>query len=409
MQRTFVVIALALTLTCAFAGYSTQNYVKAPVQVVQDGDTNFTNMSAGVSLASVTIGDIYIIGQNYTINKDNSSNGNWAIWLRKLDTKALTGGANSSYTFTQPQSTFYYNNYAVALTGDNDTGIPQLRVYQQPLTGGAAIGRLTPTTNTNASWVPNFAGGAMIGKTFYIFYLAANQKINITSFTVGGAVGTTEYTLTTAYTAGLTVAWGEALSSSQVFAAWIESDVLKDAVIDLSKGTFTPTTVGAFDKAYGCAAYATDKKWYGELCQKTNATEGTVNYYIRTNTTALVSLFNGFTNTTTLSGTYAYGPYLALFYLDTTTANSKAYSYEIWNLDTLTTFKAKTPFLTIDGNSTFSNFRVPAGGIYTLVYNNRQQTNATLTGISVGLLLGSSYLTSVLGFILTIIAGLLLF
>jgi len=410
MQRTFVAIALALTLTCAFAAYTPQNFVKAPQQVVDNSDTNFTNMTGGIGLASVTIGDIYIIGQNYTVNKDNSSNGNWAIWLRKLDAKSLTSGANTSYTFTQPQSTFYYNNYAVAITGDNDTGIPQLRVYQQPLTGGAALGRLTPTTNTNASWFPLPAGAAMIGKNVYMFYVAANQKINVTSFTIGGTVGTNEFTLTTAYTAGLTVAWGEALSTSQVFAAWIETETLKDAVIDLSKGTFTPSTVGAYDKAYACSAYATDKKYYGELCSKTNFTEGTVNYYIRTNTTSLVSFFNGFTNTSTLAGAYAYGPYLATFWLDTvTTEKSKVYTYEIWNLETLTTFKAKTTWLTIDVNSTWTNFRVPAGGIYTLLWNNRLESNGTLSNIQVGLLLGSSYLTSVLGFILTIIAGLLLF
>jgi len=306
----------------------------------------------------------------------------------------------------------YSNNFAISFAGDNETGVPLLRVYQQPLTGGAAIPRLVLSSNGNASHSPALVASFLVAKTYYIFYTAAENKINVTNFVIGGsAVGTNEFTLTSNYSSGLSVASGEAVGSNQVIATWVESDVLKESKVDVVKGTVAnATNVGAFDKSYACRAYSTDKKWFGELCSQTDATAGTVNYFVRTNTTSLASLVNYTTNTSTLSAVYPYGQYLALFFVNSVVVTpSVSHSYELWNLDTLTVFKNRTQFLIIDSTSTSSNYRIPSGGLYTIVYNNRQEANGTVTGVSVGLLLGSSYLASVFGFLLTIIAGLFLF
>ena len=408
MQKSFIAIALALTLSCAVATYTTNNYVKAPQEVVANADTNFTNMSS-LAVASVTIGDVYLLSQNVTANTGNTSASNWAVWYKKLDAKTLTSNTNASATFTAPLVTFFYNNYAFSINGDNDTNTPQLRAYQTPLNGGAALPRFTFTTNTNQSFFPQIASFAVVGKTVYAFFLAAEQKVNFTSIEIGTSKVGTEYTLTSAYTGSLQVVWGEALSTSQLFATWMETDALKESVVDVSKGTVAPVAVGAFDKTYACSAYVTDKKYYGEICTKVGENQ-TLQYYIRTNTTSLVPLGNQtFTNTSTLASVFPYGPYLAVIVTDVTAAPSVSYKYQIWNLDTLTLFKETTQFLTIDSNSTVSFFRVPQGGLYTLLFDNRQQSNETLTNVKVGLLLGSSSLASVLGFLLTIVAGLLLF
>ncbi len=52
MQKFFIAIVLALTFASAFAAYTTANYEIAPVSVVQDSDTNFTNTNV-LSLASL--------------------------------------------------------------------------------------------------------------------------------------------------------------------------------------------------------------------------------------------------------------------------------------------------------------------------------------------------------------------
>jgi len=63
MQKSFFAIALAITLTSAFAAYTASNYVTAPVSVAADSDTNFTNQSS-LSLASITSGDVYLVSEN---------------------------------------------------------------------------------------------------------------------------------------------------------------------------------------------------------------------------------------------------------------------------------------------------------------------------------------------------------
>jgi len=367
-------------------------------------------------LASVTSGNVYLVGSNYIVNATNSSAGNLTVWLRQLDAKSLSAGANTTFNVTQPNSPTYVNNYAISIPlADNDTGVPTLRVYQQPLTAnGAPVARLNLSSNQAASFTPLVLATQVVGKTVYVFYLASATRVNFTSFTVGGNTLGKEYNLTDAYNAShaLSVTWGEALGSSQVIATWVEGGVVKDATVDLSKGTSNAQTVNNTDVTYVCRAYATDKKWVGEFCsQAVNATA--VNYFVRTNSTNLIQLggVNGTKNysTSTLFNVYPYGPYLAVVYQDiTTTPGSTIYGYELWNLDTITTFKSLTNYVSVDSGSYSSHFRVPSGGLYTLLYNNRVG-NGTLTSVSVGLVLGSSYLASVLGFLLTIIAGLFLF
>ena len=414
MRSSFVAIALALTLTSVLATYTTNNYVKAPVVVVQEGDLNFTNKTS-LSLASITVGDLHLVSMLYSKNSGNSSASNWNLWWRKLDAKTFAStGDNFTAQFTAPPSIFYYNNYAIGVNGDNDTNTPQLRAYQVPLTGGATLPRLQITSNTNQSFTPKSLTFATIGKTAYIFYKVSDQKVNVTSFQIGSSTLGMEFTFSTTFDKAktLSVVWGESLGNSQLFAAWEEDDILKETLIDVSKGTVpTPTVVNAFNKDYDCSAYATDKKWYGELCSFTNGSAGTINYYVRTNTTSLALLAQYSKNTSALVNTFPYGPHLAMVFLDSVSSSSQSsqsYSYEIWNLETLTPFKNRTQFLTINSHSSFSFYRVPAGGLYTLLWDKKDD-DKQFTNVQVGLLLGSSYLSSVLGFLLTIIASLFLF
>ena len=154
MRSSFVAIALALTLTSVLATYTTNNYVKAPVAVVQDDDLNFTNKTS-LSLASITVGDLHLLSILHSKNSGNSSASNWNLWWKKLDAKTFTSsGDNFTAQFTNPQEVIFYNNYAIGLDIDNDTGIPQVRAYQVPLTGGAALPRLQITSNNNQSFTP---------------------------------------------------------------------------------------------------------------------------------------------------------------------------------------------------------------------------------------------------------------
>ena len=204
----------------------------------------------------------------------------------------------------------------------------------------------------------------------------------------------------------MSAVWGESLNTNQLLASWVEHDILKEALIDVKKGTFTPTDVGAYNKFYSCSAYAADKKWCGELCSYNNNSAKAYDYYVRTNTTSLVQLVQ-YPRNLSLYTTFPYGPHLAIVFQESL-ESSQSYSYEIWNLETLALFKTRTQFLTIDTNSSFGLFRVDAGGHYTLLWDNNN-ANKKFTNVQVGLLLGSSYLSSVLGFLLTIIASLLLF
>mgnify|MGYP000882911427 CR=1 FL=1 len=417
MRSSFVAIALALTLTSVLATYTTNNYVKAPVVVVQDDDLNFTNKTS-LSLASITVGDLHLLSILHSKNSGNSSASNWNLWWKKLDAKTFTSsGDNFTAQFTNPQEVIFYNNYAIGLDIDNDTGIPQVRAYQVPLTGGAALPRLQITSNNNQSFTPKSFTFATIGKTAYIFYMATYQTVNVTSFQIGSSTLGREFTFTDSTTfqraKNLSVVWGESLGNNHLFATWERDDNLWEYLIDVSNGAVrTPVFVNSYNKDYDCSIYATDKKWYGELCSSTDKSNGTINYYVRrTDMNFLVLLAQYSKNTSALVNTFPYGPHLVMVFLDSVSSSSQSsqsYSYEIWNLETRTLFKTRTQFLTIDSNSSFSFYSVPAGGLYTLLWDNNN-ADKKFTNVKVGLLLGSSYLSSVLGFLLTIIASLLLF
>ncbi len=62
MQKSFIAIALALTLTSAFAYYTASNYEIAPVLVVTDGETGFTKMNI-LTLASLTPGSLHLLSE----------------------------------------------------------------------------------------------------------------------------------------------------------------------------------------------------------------------------------------------------------------------------------------------------------------------------------------------------------
>jgi hypothetical protein len=327
----FVAIVLALTLSCAFATITPNNYVKAPVSVCQDSENNFTNMTSLI-LASITPGNLFLVSQSNFTSTGNTSATNWNIWYRQLDAKTLSSGANNTASFQNTWYVSYYNNYVYSLATDNDTGIPSLRVYQASLTGGASLPRLTLSSNTNSSFQPFSVGTISISKTVYVFYLAAFNKVNTTSFVVGGSVGSLEFTFSSAYDTPnqqLSLAWGESLGNSLVFAVWIQNGCYISRVVDLSHGNtymegglLSNCISGGYGAVFDqCWAYATDKKWYGALCSTLNSTTGITNYYIGTNITMLVSsLVNYSTNTSSLAGSFQYDPFLALVYLDTVTA-----------------------------------------------------------------------------------------
>jgi hypothetical protein len=429
MQKSFIAIALALTLTSAFAGYTATNYAKLPIQVAADNETNFTSTGL-LTLASITSGNVYLLSGNATLNLNNVTASNWNLWYRQLNAKTLATSQNYNAVVVAPILVFFLNNYVVGLNVDNDTNVYNLRAYQIPLTGGTGPGRVTLSSNnnTNPTILPvgTTVGTAQIGNTVYVAYYAANNTANITSFVVGGTTVGTTFTLSTTFDtpASLSLAWGEALGSGQLFATWKEANVLKDAIINVSKGTVSaPTAVPGYTNTTQtiCSAFATDSKLYGEFCTgpTTNPTGNTL-FWVRTYGTGnntLVQIANYTTNTSGFIGFVPYGPYIAVFFLDTTATAGVNYVYEIWALDTLNTtiLKPRTQYLNINSNnSTQVTFRVPSGGYYTLLYNNAPTwpngtINGTISSIFVGLLLGSSYLASVLGLLLTIVAGLLLF
>jgi hypothetical protein len=424
MQKPFIAIALALTLTSAFAAYTAQNYAKAPAPAVADSETNFTNTNL-LTLASITSGNIYLVSGNITSNANNTNTSatSWSLWYRQFNAKTLTTTQNYTASIVAPLLPSFYNNYAVGFGFDSSSGASNLYAYQIPLTSGAtAPGRLQLSNNANVNFTVTYQGLAQIGNTLYVAYLAANNTVNITSFTVGGTTAGTPFNLSTNFDSGsLSLTWGEALGSSQLFASWTEAGVLKDSIINVSKGTFsTPTAVPGYNNATqtACVSFATDSKLYGEFCRGYSNPPGFTAYWIRTygsgnNTLQLIANYT--TNTSAYNGFTPYGPYIAVFFIDSTpTSGGVNYVYEIWALDTFNTtiLKQRTQYLNINASSNAVPFRVPSGGYYTLLYNYPQTVNGTtgtITGVQIGLLLGSSYLASVLGFLLTIVAGLLLF
>jgi hypothetical protein len=414
MQKSLIAIALALTLSSAFAAYTATNYVKAPQPVAADNETNFTN--GNLSLASIQVGGVYLVSQNFTANPNNVSAGNYNIWYKQLDAKALTAGTVTTTAIVAPATVNYYNNYAWAIAPETANNITNLYVYQLPLMSGTTgPARLQLTNYTaNNTYTPLFQTFAPIGKTVYVAYVSANQTVTVTNFFAGTSTVGTPFTLTTSYDtlSTLSLTWGEALGSNQLLAVWKENGALKDSVLDVSKGTAgTPTVIQGYnDTLHKCAAYVTDKKQYGEVCYATNATANTTTYWVRsTANSTLVPYATYTTNTNMYNALIPYGQYIAVMFTDSTAATGTNFAYEIWDLDAYKNFRNRTQYLNIDSNSTQAPYRVPSGGYYTLLYNKPQGNATSVTMVQVGLLLGSSYLASVLSFLLTIVAGLLLF
>jgi hypothetical protein len=418
MQKSFIAFALALTLTSAFAGYTASNYVAAPVTVAQNNDTNYTTTNA-LFLASVTSGNVYLVSGNVTVNVNttNTSALSWNLWYRQLNTKTLTGTQNYSASISAPLAPYFYNNYVYGFGSDNSSGAFNQYAYQIPLTSGTTgPARLQLSSNTNNSFVVNVQALAQIGNTVYVAYLASSNQVNITSFTVGGTTIGTTFILSTTYNnlGTLSLSWGEALGSSQLFALWQENGALKDAVINVGKGTVgTVTVIPGWNSSIQTFSYAfvTDKTLYGEFFSGPDSTNASyTNFWLRTTTNGtLVRVANYTAATASFLALTSYGPYIAVFFADSTSGTN--YAYEIWDPSTFNTtiLKGRTTYLNINtNNSTQEIFKVTSGGLYTLLYNNAQG-NTTINSIQVGLLLGSSYLASVIGFLLTIVAGLLLF
>jgi hypothetical protein len=420
MQKSFIAIALALTLTSAFAAYTPSNFVSGPVVAAADSDTNYTNQTAPapLTLASVNSNNLYLVSGNLTANTGNVSASNWNLFYRQLNAKTLAGTQNNSISIVAPSSISFSNNYAIGFAVDNSTGFFNLYAYQTPLTTGTVVpGRIQLSNNTNVNFTVTFLGTQQIGNTIYVFYVAANNTANFTSFTVGATTLGPQYTLSSTFDTpnSFSVTWGEALGSSQVFAVWIENKVLKDAVINVAKGTVpTPTVIPGYNSSLqaACQAVATDKSLYGEFCVGVDSVSLNILYFVRTTTNgSLIQIANYTANSSAVVDIVPYGQYLAVFFQDSTASSGVNYAYEIWNLATFntTSVQARKQYLNIDSNSTQIPFRVVSGGYYTLLYNNKLQANGTITNVQVGLVLGSSYLASVLGFLLTIVAGLFLF
>jgi hypothetical protein len=414
MQKACVAIVLALALTCVVADYTpiTAGWVKVPVGICNDTENTCTNFSS-IALGSLTATDVSLIANNIPTVDKNSSSVSWSIFTKTIATKDLSSSANATYTYTAALQSSVSFGYALGLISEKDstTNITNWWLYQTKINGATSYPRVQITNNTNANFTPTAAGLALSTKSVFIFYVIADKKINATSVTLGTSTLGKEFTLTSGYTGGrVQAATGEALSANQVYATWSESDTaLKVAVVDFSAATVTGTAdLGGFNKAYACGPYATDKKYYGVVC--TNTSNQTTTVFVSANSTTLLQLFTTNATTQIVGGNIAYAGYLAFFYTNPTPANATTLSYDIWNVESFTSFKNKTDYLTTDpSTSAQTQYRIPQGGLYVLSYNIRANTTVGATKVQVGLLLGASYLTSVFGFLVTIIAGLFLF
>mmetsp|Transcript_34176 Transcript_34176/g.39856 ORF Transcript_34176/g.39856 Transcript_34176/m.39856 type:complete len:420 (+) Transcript_34176:53-1312(+) len=419
MQKAFIAITLALTLTCAFAGYSATNWVKTPVSFLADSDSNFTNTTT-FELGGLTTSDVNVIAYNAAVPVDtkNDSNSKWSVFTKTIATKDLSSSANSSWAFNAPTMSGIQFGYAIGFGSGNDTNnIPQIFMYQTKINGNTAVPRVTITSNTNANFTPEYiGGGGAAWKSLVFFYLAADKKVNYTSVTIGGSTLGKEFTLSTTWntsTDGIECDWGEALSSSQVFAAYTEAGVYKVAVIDFGTGTLigSGNVAGKYQKEMTCSPYVTDKKYYGLLCRNTtgDGVNKTLTLFVSSNTTTDVVQMGNASNYTTTQfyKMHQYAGYLSIFYQNPSTSNATVISYETWDVSALTTFVAKKDILTYDpATSGFDSYVIPQGGMFGLLYNY----NGTVkSSIQVGQVMGASSLTTIFGALVTIVAGLFLF
>jgi hypothetical protein len=417
MQKISIAIVLALTLSCVVAAdYSiiTAGWVKAPVSICNDTEYTCSNLTT-IELVGLTSSDVNLASYNAPTVDKNTSAASWSVFTKTIVSKDLSSTVNATNTYKGDESSSISFGYAIAFVSALDSNnITQAYLYQSKIvTGSAELPRVQLTNNTNINFTAvGVVGYSVSSKTIFVFYTVADKKVNATSLDIGTSKFGKEFTLTSAFTGLMvSVATGEAISANQVYATWYEGDTTyKVSIVDFSAASLINTaTLGKWDKTYRCEPYSTDKKYYGVVCSVTVNTTTTV--YVSANSTDLLQIFTTNASTRAYGGTVAYGPYLAFFYRNPTAQNATVVSYDIWNVETFAAFKNGTDFITLDmtGGSGFAQYRIPQGGLYVVAYNARVNATQPNTKIVVGLLLGSSYLTSVFGFLLTIIAGLFLF
>jgi hypothetical protein len=421
MQKACIAIIFALALSCAVAADPSpvaNGWAKTPVAVCEDSNLNCTNRST-LTLGSLTTSDVNIISYDRAVNdSSNFSSCNWNVWTKVIDTKVLTSTSNTSYTFKAPQRATLQYGLAGSFDVVNDTSnVPQLVYYQTKLGGTAEIPRIQLTSNKDANYTPIALGGTYNTKYLFFVYAATISKVNFTSVAAGASTIGKEFTLTTTFNASkdgkVQTAWGEALSSSQVYAGWKEGDVYKVAALDFSSGTLIGSAnLGNYNVNYTCSPYATDKKYYGVWCQD-NTDVNTTSVYVSANSTSLLKMFTIANKTIQkITESFPYSGYFGFFYTNGLVSNATTLSHEIWDVEKFVVFKNKTDYLTYDtGVSTQQRYRVPQGGIFSIYWNtpNVSDKNSTKTKVLAGLVLEGSYLTTIFGSLMALIAGLLLF
>jgi len=412
MQKICIAIVLALAMTSVTADFTvtTAGWVKVPVGICNDTETVCTNVST-ITLVGLTSSDVNLAAYNAAVPvaAANTSSSTWSVYTKAIITKDLSSTANTTYPFKAAEESSLSYGFAIVAKTENVSGLFNVFLYQTKLVGAAELPRVQVTNNTNVNFTPFTYGLSVSTKTIFIFYSVVANKINATSYAIGTATQGKELTLTSANNDSILIAAGEALSSSQLFTTWKESPtVLKSAIVDFSSGVLSNAAdIGGYNNTWACAPYSTDKKYYGVWCQ--NTVNITTTVYVSSTNTTLTQLFTIANATAQKTGApIAYGPYLAFFYANPT-STSVAYSYDIWDLEKFNTTKTNTPYITIQPNSTLAQYRIPQGGLYMLAFNNRLNSTVGNTMVQVGLLMGASYLTTVFGFLLTIIAGLFLF
>jgi hypothetical protein len=415
MQKICIAIVLALAMTCVVADYTVTaaGWVKAPVVICADNETACNNQT-NVNLLGLTSSDVNLAAYAGPTIPDskNESASSWSLYTKAVITKDLSSTTNTTYAFKADDQSSLSYGFAISARTENVSGLFNVFLYQTKLVGAVELPRVQVTNNTNVNFTPMAYGLAVSTKTIFIYFSVADKAINATSFAIGTATRGKDCLITTNNNASIGYASGEALSASQHYTTWKETPTaLKAAIVDFSAGTVaTPVEIGNYNNTWTCAPYSTDKKYYGVWCQHTD--NGTTSVLISSTNTTLTPLFTTNSTTQKVINNVAYGPYLSFFYLNAG-ALPLVLSYDNWDLEKFnyTTAPAKnTAYLSFQpSNTTISTYRIPQGGLYVLAYNTRPVANGTYSLIQVGLLTGASYLTTVFGFLLTIIAGLFLF
>jgi hypothetical protein len=414
MQKITFAIVLALTLSCVVATYTATNFVKTPVPVVNDGDTNYTR-AQDLRLGSLNPAenDLYLVASNMTEDpKFNLTNTSYNVWTKKLESKSLSFGANTTYAYTSGIGAQIMSGFVFAFNIELDANnLLQIFVYQIKLSGNTPLPKFPLTVNpTNLTVEYKAQSQQREGQILYVYYQVGLTTINVTSFTIGGAKTAGTFTLTSICDQFIGVASGEAIKDTQAVALWREGPALKEALVDGSKAIVSTTVVTKYvNTTMKCFPYVTDKKLYGTFCtNKTVAGENvTTTYYVRTNTTDIVPLFSNNTNQTSRIAHFPYsGFYTFVFEATTSVAGINVVSYMTYDLNKLNITQGNQFLSYNTSDSTKSVYRIPGAGVYALLANG---VDGNVTSVVAGLLLGSSYLASVFGFLLTVIAGLFLF